>query len=196
MPLINGDKLVRRGVTGDGRVVAVLDTGSESAHPMLAGKVVSEACYSTRDPDFSATSVCPGGAKESTEAGSGAPCPSDVEGCYHGTHVASITAGKSSTLAGLAPDAKVVAIQVFSTCTSTFYCGDFAPCALSFVTDQVKGLERVLTLKSTLNIDVVNVSVGGSLYPYYCDEESPAEVEVSGATVMVANAKSLRDRLR
>ena len=58
------------GYTGEGWAVAILDTGVDKNHPFLSGKVVSEACYSSNVPAQDATSVCPGGASESTVAGS------------------------------------------------------------------------------------------------------------------------------
>lgn len=47
VPLIEADVAHNLGYTGAGQVVAVLDTGVIKDHPFLAGKVVSEACYST-----------------------------------------------------------------------------------------------------------------------------------------------------
>ena len=56
--------------------------------------------------------VCPGGMAESTALGSGMPCSAD--GCYHGTHVAGIAAGKGASFSGVARDASLISIQVFS----------------------------------------------------------------------------------
>jgi subtilisin family serine protease len=52
------------GVKGTGYTVAVLDTGFQDDHPMLAGRFVSEACYSTTQRPI-ATSLCKGGAQSS-----------------------------------------------------------------------------------------------------------------------------------
>ncbi len=60
------------GYTGEGWAVAILDTGVDKTHPFLSGKVVSEACYSNYYDG--GTSVCPGGAKQSTAVGSGVNC--------------------------------------------------------------------------------------------------------------------------
>ena len=84
--------------------------------------MVSEACYSTNDPFFSATSVCPGGVEASTAPDSGLNCdaldPSIADGCNHGTHVAGIAAGNGVGFNGMALDANVIAIQVFSKISS------------------------------------------------------------------------------
>src|SRR3954470_3992212 len=50
------------GASGQGQVVAVLDTGVDRTHPYLKGKIVSEACYSTSSASQKATSLCPGNA--------------------------------------------------------------------------------------------------------------------------------------
>ena len=101
------------GFRGAGQVVAIIDTGVDKAHPFLAGKVVSEACYS--NPGTGETSVCPGGVTQSVLSGSGVPCA--YAGCDHGTHVAGIAAGLTGVLGpavgGMAPDAGIIAIQAF-----------------------------------------------------------------------------------
>ncbi|MGH9803364.1 MAG: S8 family serine peptidase, partial [Blastocatellia bacterium] len=104
------------GFTGSGQSVAVLDTGVDKTHSFLSGKVTSEACYSSNSTI--STSVCPGGVTESTATGSGVNCPPNVVGCEHGTHVAGIAAGTSANFSGVARNANIIAIQVFSRVTS------------------------------------------------------------------------------
>ena len=41
-------------------------------------------------------------------------CAAFISGCDHGTHVAGIAAGSGSQSSGVAPDADIMAIQVFS----------------------------------------------------------------------------------
>src|SRR4029450_593876 len=50
VPLIQGDQVWAAGYDGTGTVIAVLDLGVDRTHPFLAGKVVSEACYSSTVP--------------------------------------------------------------------------------------------------------------------------------------------------
>ena len=62
VPLGQGNAAWDTGFTGSGKVIAVLDSGIDKAHPFLAGKVLEEAC-------FSANSNCPNGSKIQTGSG-------------------------------------------------------------------------------------------------------------------------------
>jgi subtilisin family serine protease len=165
VPLINADDVWAAGYTGSGQVVAVLDTGVDKNHPALAGKVVSEACYSTNDVNYGATSLCPGGVPNSTSSNSALPyinnCPTGK--CDHGTHVAGIVAAKGP-INGVALDAGLIAIQVFSRFDSGYCSPQASPCVLSFTSDQIAGLQRVYELSNSYSISAVNLSLGGDAY--------------------------------
>jgi subtilisin len=161
-PLVQAPEMWAAGYTGSGQVVAVLDTGVDSAHPFLSGKVVEEACYS-------ANSNCPNGLTTQTGVGSGIPCTYAVSACRHGTHVAGIAAGQGSSFSGVAKGANVMSVQVFSRFTGTNCGGGEDPCALSYFSDQLAGLERVYALRSTHNVSSVNISIGGGQFFSNCD---------------------------
>ena len=165
------------GGSGKGQVVAILDTGVDHEHPFLAGKVVHGGCFSTnyasQSQEFVSISTCPGGEEEAYGIEAGAHCGMGVSGCDHGTRVAGIAAGKSDTFSGVARDADILPVQVFSRFES--YCGD-TPCARSWVSDQIAGLEYIYTMSDSLDIAAVNMSLGGGHYTSqaHCDEVNPA----------------------
>jgi hypothetical protein len=167
VPRIGATQLHASNVSGSGVTVAILDTGVDKTHPFLEGSVVSEACYSSNDPENDSSSLCPGGVEDSTAVGSAMPYGGDCPWgeCNHGTHVAGIVAGRSwvsgSPGPGVAPEAGIIAIQVFS------WVVGFGPGAWN--SDLIKGLERVYELRHAHSIASVNMSLGGGQYNAYCD---------------------------
>ncbi|MEI7622287.1 MAG: S8 family serine peptidase [Actinomycetes bacterium] len=103
------------GWKGAGATVAVIDTGVQTDHPYLmrgsTPKTIAEACF--------AYSCASGASMKVTDAplvGAATPCPATVSNCTHGTHVAGIAVGGDGTTipSGVAPDANLIAINVFS----------------------------------------------------------------------------------
>jgi subtilisin len=172
VPLIQGDQAWAAGYDGTGTVIAVLDTGVDSTHPFLAGKVVAEACYSSTVPATSQT-FCPNGLDQQIGSGAATPCPLDT--CEHGTHVAGIAAGNGASagqpFSGVAKGAQLIAIQVFARITDPTSCGGVAPCVGAFTSDVVAALEHVYALASQYNVASVNMSLGGDLFAAPCDSE-------------------------
>ncbi|MCD6387899.1 MAG: S8 family serine peptidase [Desulfobulbaceae bacterium] len=176
MPLIGATDAWFSGYGGDGQVVAVLDTGIESSHSFLSGKVVHEACFSTNYASDSASTLCPNGLETQVGTGAGEACTVSSS-CDHGTHVAGIVAGKGTggtTFSGVAQDADIMAIQVFSRFDDPDICTYGSPCVLSFTSDQISALEHVYAQKDNFNIAAVNMSLGGGHYASTCDSDSAA----------------------
>jgi subtilisin family serine protease len=169
VPLIGGAAAFAAGFTGSGQTVAVLDTGVDGNHPFLAGKVVSEACFSTTSSQSNTTTLCPNGQSTQLGAGAAAPC---VGICSHGTHVAGIAAGNGAGSTGVAKDATILAIQVFSRFNSASSCPNGPPCLRAFTSDIVAGLDRVYDLRSTFSIASANMSLGGGRFTSPCDSGS------------------------
>jgi subtilisin len=169
-PLVQAPTMWANGFTGSGQVVAVLDTGVDSAHPFLANKVVEEACFTSNRA--AGAGNCPNGTSTQIGAGSGVPCTYAASACRHGTHVAGIAAGQGSTFSGVAKGANVMSVQVFSRFTGSNCIGAGEdPCALSWTSDQIAGLERVFLLRTTRTFSSVNMSLGGSRFFSNCDTD-------------------------
>ncbi len=111
--------------------------------------------------------------------------------CSHGTHVAGIVAGDGigvdgAPKRGVAPDADVLAIQVFSKFTSDDRCGGVgkSPCVLSFTSSQVKALEKVLALKRAgTDIVAANMSLGSGRWTSACFTDARSRSEQARAVL-------------
>jgi len=142
------------GYDGRGQTVAVIDTGVQSSHPWLAGKVVAEGCYL-------AYSRCPNGYASQVGAGAAAPCTFH-EDCAHGTHVAGTAAG----IYGVARYASIMPVQVFyqhPTSGTPTYAESDVLWAMKHVYDR-RGMYRIAS---------VNLSLGDHTNRAgYCDERA------------------------
>jgi hypothetical protein len=196
VPLIGGTAAWASGYTGAGQTVAILDTGVDKIHPFLTGKVVSEACYSSNYAPYSASTICPEGATSSTLVNSAMPylsgvCPAGE--CDHGTHVSGIAAGNGAgpgvSYSGVAKDASILAIQIFSRFDSAATCGGaaYSPCVLTFNSDQILGLQRVYALRSTYSIAAVNMSIGGGSY----SSQATCDSDYSAAKAAIDNLRAV-----
>ncbi|HYN88781.1 MAG TPA: S8 family serine peptidase, partial [Ardenticatenaceae bacterium] len=189
-PLVGAPAAWASGYTGAGWSIAVLDTGVDSGHPFLAGKVVSEACFSKRSGLYDAEPFCPNGNPTQVGPGAGINCPADVDGCTHGTHVAGIAAGRGDSFSGIARDANLIAIQVFTGIYHPYVCGgEPLPCIAAFNSDIVAALEHVYELRGSFNIAAVNMSLGGVDFtsPEACEDHS----EIRPFKVAIDNLRSV-----
>jgi subtilisin family serine protease len=168
IPLMHAGAVWAAGYTGKGYTVAILDTGVAKNHPALAGRVVSEACYSSSNPP-TITSFCPAGSTSAVGPGTGANCDVSLAGCDHGTHVASIAAGTQTNDIGVSPSSQIISIQVFSKIKSSSDCGGAPTCIKTYDSDWIAGLQRVYALRNTYKIAAVNLSFGGGFYSAACD---------------------------
>jgi subtilisin family serine protease len=123
------------GVDGAGSVVAVVDSGIDSTAVGLVGQVISRV-------DFS----------ESTSS-----CSDNgfLDPVGHGTHVASIVAGKQGSFSqrnvrGVAPGAKLIDVRAFNCASETSESGILS------------ALNWILVNKERFSIDIVNLSFGSS----------------------------------
>ncbi|MEX2030784.1 MAG: S8 family serine peptidase [Anaerolineales bacterium] len=167
---VGADDAWATGRTGAGYSVVVLDTGADTGHPMLSGKTVDEACFSTTSSLYDSVTLCPAGmnplgADQQFGSGAGINCDDSViPECFHGTHVAGIAVGNGVLYRGVAPGAGLIPIQVFSEFTTSVNCGPSTPCALAYTSDLMAALDYVdTTLRNLHPIASVNMSLGGAL---------------------------------
>ena len=173
------------GYTGAGWYVAMVDTGIRKTHEMFTGKTIVEAC-------FSAEGHCPGGGTEEYGPGSSVHYPSTYTGYDHGTHVSGIAVGNSGSFFGVAKDADIVAIQVFSKFEGAACGGGF--CVASYTSDQVAALDYLYTLRLTHSIAAVNFSINGASSSTSCDSDPRKaaidNLESAGIATVVATGST------
>jgi len=103
VPLISADDVHLQGVTGQGVIVAVLDTGIDVDHPDLADGIAYQRC-------FLSDGGCPP-----------APNPADDDQ-GHGTNVSSVITGDGVVASeGVAPDAMIAAYKILGGDGSGFF---------------------------------------------------------------------------
>lgn len=197
--LINARWNWQRGRRGAGWSVAVLDTGHFYRHRAFTGAVSQSACFSSNDDSWHATSLCRGGATRAVGSFAAPVCPASVDGCDHGTHVASTVAARlPNSHRGVAPEAGIIPIQVFTRFSSDSSSCGFSgnDCVLSFQSDQIAALEHVLMLSASNQIAAVNMSLGGGRYTSRCDGDFPAYTAIvnnltaAGVAVVIASGNS------
>lgn len=148
IPFISANVPHSQGHKGKGSYIVIIDTGVQVNHPFFQDRVVLEACFAVR---------CPNGTNQMIGAGAARPVH------WHGTHVAGIAAGKSDTFTGVAPEANIIAINVFDSSGS------------AYDADIIKALNWVSSISSNYNIASVNMSLGGSFtFTSTCDNYIPA----------------------
>ncbi|WP_372728162.1 S8 family serine peptidase [Nocardioides sp.] len=169
--------LRKKGFTGKGVTVGVVDSGCDGTHPDLADHITHNvtlvsAEYVNQAPNESNTLVVPidQGPYNNTDLGSG-----------HGTHVAGIIAADGTTgpdHLGVAPDAELACFAIGAVITTTAV---------------VTAYDYMLRQPKMLGIDVINNSWGNSFRQY--DPADPVNVatkavSAKGAVVVFSAGNS------
>lgn len=162
IPRIGADTVVGSGYDASGVDIAILDSGVETTHSFMGGRVVDEACFSTTVPAQFSSSLCPDTTDQQLGPGAGTNC-SGVGGCDHGTHVAGIAAGEGQNFDGTAPAAGIIAVQVFSRFDDDDFC-NVSPCIAAYTSDLIAALEYLYDNRANYNLAAVNMSLGGGIF--------------------------------
>lgn len=212
MPLMNMPYAWSVGANGTNQTIVVVDDGVLKTHGMLSisgvSRVVAEGCYGTDQSPYA--SICPQknsfGDSPPNTPDAGRPNP-DIIGCQiyvpfryhcgHGTAMATIAAGHYSAtvgggvLQGVAPMAKIHAINVISYWRSGNKYGAFLTDTTKALTDLVNANGGIVTPGTTAPVlpMVVNLSLaGGTNYT------SEALCDYDNSNVFKNQVKALRDR--
>lgn len=153
-----------KGYTGAGWYAAILDSGVLTSHELFAGKNIVEACFSGHGTNIPTddTGFCPNGKNIMFGPGAAKPYSSSYDGYDHGTHVAGIAAGNGGSVFGVAKDSNIIAVQIFSPFPAS-QCDSVKPCVMTYDSDQLAGLDYILSIRGTYPIAAVNMSLGGSV---------------------------------
>lgn len=141
---VRADDVHDLGITGEGSVVAVLDSGADFDHPDLSAAVIAEFAHHFLN--------------QGNDTGAGAE-----DGHDHGSHVTGIIASRGETVAplGIAPSARIVVVKVLDNRNRGWF------------SDWAAGLDYVVGLHEEdngLEIDLVNMSIASNArYPGVCD---------------------------
>lgn len=147
------------GLTGSGVTVAVLDTGIDPGHPDLADNLVAQKCFGH--------AICP---PDNTDESDSAQ-----DGNGHGTHIAGIITGRGQfSPRGVAPDTGIVAVKVM---------GDNGA---GYTSDVIAAMDWIIAHQPELNVQLINLSLGGGAYPGVCDT---ADANTRLYAQAVANAR-------
>lgn len=173
---------------GADATVAILDTGIHYNHPAFSGRISRSACFSSSITSDGTRSACINRVTvDTSNAQAARACfPGErILDCDHGTHVASIAAGARGTapgvatydLDGVAPDARIVPVQVFS----ELYlvpndCPSGNRCPVAYDSDLIAALEWLYASRQTLNLSSINMSLGGDPIEGACDDAAIAPI--------------------
>lgn len=181
------DDLAAYKLTGKGQVGAVIDTGVDYDHDFLSAqtvngkersRVIEGACFAADRP-AGYQSTCRKGADKDVGKRAGTNCSMTIPRCAHGTHVAGIMAGGNhrtrtppTPARGIAPDAQIVPVNIFSHRGNRLYWSDCDfLAALNYI--------RELKAKRGINVSVINMSFEADLYTKNCLQDSEIHKELA-----------------
>ena len=134
-------------LTGTNIGVCVIDTGVNSTHEDLQGRVIAEYCFCDLT-EGEVADCCNDGTNEDSDA-------EDNHG--HGTHVAGIVGANGTSVIGVAPDVNIISVKVANSSGS------------ALMSDITEAIDWCVTNSDAYNISVITISLGGGGFYGYCD---------------------------
>jgi esterase/lipase superfamily enzyme len=196
------DVVAPRPVSATPYAVVVLGSGVDYDDPRLRGAILEKnaGCFSATYPSMKLESLCP----TSKHGGpAGRNCSTDILGCDSGTTSAlaisawdSTASGSGNPQVGVAPEIKLVPIQVFSKSTDENACRKQQSCVIAPTSNVVQALDYVRELVERREEAIAAVLVPfGNTEPLACDGGSiyarPIEALTKlGVAVVVSAANS------
>ena len=155
-PIAEVDTAHLNGFRGQGVTVAVIDDGIQSDHPAFGAQTGFPTNRIVGGFDFADNDSDP---------------RNDCAGQSHGTSVSGIVAGNGGGVLGVAPDASLVFLKI----QSASICGQSA-----LDGDLVGAIDWVITNRTTYNIGVLSMSLGGGAFSTVsaCENSSSALTNV------------------
>ena len=144
--------------------MVILGNGFYDDHDFLSNKIVHQACFS-REVEEGDESLCLDGTESQIGGRAASYCPAHIyEACGRGTYVAGIAAGKDKIVPvrgrrGVAPDAEIIAIQVFTLIRRENYCRN--GCDRVYLSSILDALEFVIDIADEYHIAAVDLSTHG-----------------------------------
>jgi subtilisin family serine protease len=182
VPLIKADllnnPLTGLSLTGHGETTCIIDSGIDYNHPALGGGWGNKVI---------------GGYRFLDQGGSKQDCSIDPSACYddhgHGTAVAGIISSTDEIYRGIAPDSKIVVLNVLKNSSDGRSRG--------WESDFIAAIDWCTKNKAKYNISVISMSIGdGEKYTSPCDNINPIyfnsiKKAVEGGIVFVASAGNM-----
>jgi PGF-pre-PGF domain-containing protein len=138
-------------LTGTNIGICVIDTGVNSSHEDLQGRVIAEHCFCDIT-DLGSGGCCSDNTNENSNA---------EDDHSHGTHVAGIVGANGTSITGVAPNVNIISVKVTNSSGS------------AYMSDITEGIDWCVTNADAYNISVITISLGGGGFYGYCDASYP-----------------------
>lgn len=160
----------KAGFKGQNSTIVVVDTGVKTE--IFGGSIDGGGCFSDIDEEVGNQSICANGKITHIGVGAGEACDIDSAVCSHGSTVAELALG-------VAPEAKILPIQIGTIATSNEICrkelGRPAPCLTIEHHSIIEAMNWIASVAEEKQVAAVNLSLGHGPFSTQsdCDAQDP-----------------------